>query len=204
MRLGYALASLEDYTPAQVDCYGKETAPARSEVVSVESRGARMDFASGQFRATAFGGRASSGRSDVAGSFGGFQLALEGPGAGIGLGLTAGTPRAVASSSARLNAYLRTGDPQRVHFRADYLAPSETFAATTFWRVGAEFDQTGSGGVGWFVGLGQMPFGSAVLLGEFAVPVRGGLDVLLRAQAGPGHENSPWGLALGARFTTSR
>jgi hypothetical protein len=204
LSLGYGLASLEDYTAPSFDCYGNQTSPELSEAVDVQSRGGRLDVVSGTLRMTGFAGHTTSGRSDVAGTFGGFQLATEDQGAGFGLGLTFGAPHAVSSTPTRLNAYLRIGDAQRPHFRADYLPPSEALGVASLWRAGAEFEASRSGGVSGFIGGGQTPFGSAVGLLDLAVPVTGGLDLLLHGLVGPGHKNSPWGLALGARFTVAR
>jgi hypothetical protein len=199
--LGYGLASLEDYTPAAFDCNGTQTRPEQSEAVDIRSQGARLDIVSGSYRVTGFAGHTTSPRSDMVSSFGGFQLAAEGEGVGFGLGLTAGVPRAAELSSEQLNAYLRVGNARRAHLRADYLPPSETFGVASLWRVGIGFDESQSRGVSGFVGGGQLPYGSLVGLLDLAVPMPGGLDLLLRGFVGPGHQNPPWGLALGARFT---
>jgi hypothetical protein len=42
--LGYALAQLEDYTPASFNCDGSQATPARTERVNVRSVGARADM----------------------------------------------------------------------------------------------------------------------------------------------------------------
>jgi hypothetical protein len=203
--LAYGQARLEDYTPPQFDCEGNQTSPDRSEVVDVSSVGVKAELVtSGGLRLTAFGGTKTSARPELDGGYGGFQVAWESRWAGLGAGLTTGVPTGIRPvTGPQPNLYLRLGGGNE-HFRFEWLPPGEASGIGGYVRAGVGFNKSPSGNTNGFAGLSLSPYGSVMAFLDTAVPLNGGLDLLLRGQFGPGHKNPPWGLALGVRFNASQ
>jgi len=187
---------------AQFDCDGNLVG---SEPVPVTSYGARADaMLTPTVRATVSGGAASAreyGATKLHGGFGAGQIALEGTRAGIGVGVSVNP---LLEGRAHPNFYLRLGNADAAHFRADVFEPSEAAFLQPEVRIGVGFNTGSVRRVGGFVGLGFGPYfeqsSQTVVTGELYIPV-GKTDLLLRAQGGPGAGLAQWGLGGGLRFS---
>ncbi len=202
LSFGYALARFEDYTPEQTDCDGHPISPERSEVLEVQSVGARADVTTPQgLRLTAFAGYANSPRGSASGGFGGAQLGFESRYASLGVGVSAAPSELlVGGASGRApSIYLRFGDAYKTSFRAEWMGPSETFGAEGAMKVGVSSAPPGKPGV--FVGTAFSPYAQVMGFLELTIPAKSGFDVLFKARVGPGHINPPWALAIGTSFT---
>ena len=188
---------------AQFDCDGNFVS---SQPVPVTSYGARADvMLTPTVRATVSGGAASAseyGATKLHGGFGAGQIALEGRRVGFGLGLSVNP--LLEGGGAHPNFYLRLGNANAAHFRADVFEPRETVYLEPLVRVGVGFNTGSVRRIGGFVGLGFGPYydqaSQTVVTGELSVPV-GNVDLLLRAQGGPGAGLAQWGLGGGLRFS---
>ena len=186
---------------AQFGCDGDLVSAAP---VPVTSYGARADvMLTPTVRATVSGGAASTreyGAASLRGGFGAGQIALEGTHAGMGVGVSVNP---LLKGRAYPNVYLRLGNADGAHFRADVFEPSEAAYLEPMVRVGVGFNTGPVRRIGGFVGLGFGPFfqqmSQTVVTGDLYIPV-GQVDLLLRAQGGPGAGLAQWGLGGGLRF----
>ncbi|MDP3773717.1 MAG: hypothetical protein Q8Q85_05555 [Gemmatimonadales bacterium] len=200
LRLSVA-AGAGRYEDATFDCNGNFVSAVP---VEVRSAGARLDaMVDPSTRLTMYGGvhDADEGWGDGSGGFGGVQIAHEGRRIGIGAGaVKRGTPSGVFGP----NFYLRLGDAERTHFRLEALPPTETFYLTNVARIGMGFGQGNLRRTGGYVGVGWGPYAEQLSQGtafaDLDIPAAGNIDLLLRAQAGPGYEVFQWGLAAGMRY----
>jgi hypothetical protein len=213
-----ATGQWEDYEPASVDCYGNQTAPARSSAVGASSYGARADLfldTSGS-RLTLVAGRSAADSSSVgAGPFWGVEAAFEGRkfGASVGyrhagdelLPTYPGSPEGLAN----LSFAFRAGRLDGVHSRAEFRPLSETPSLAGELRVGMGYGQGRQRQVSAFVGLvlGSVESSDDVRAAGFCdlgIPVAQTADLLVRAVFGPGHSNPNWGLGAGLRVNWGR
>jgi hypothetical protein len=213
-----ATGEWEDYQAAELDCYGDQTAPARSAAVGARSYGARADVFSRDRRSrlTLVAGNATSDSSSVGqGFFWGAEAALEGRKLGASVGYRhAGeallpTYPGSAAGLANLSFALRVGRLDRVHYRAEFRPLSETPSLAGESRVGVAFGEVGSRQVSGFVGLvlGTLESSDDVRAAgfcDFGIPVAPSADLLVRAVFGPGHSNPNWGLGAGLRVNWGR
>lgn len=194
-------AGTGQWEDAQFDCNGNLV---NSQAVPVTSYGARADvMLTPVVRGTVSGGSARATESGVPtlnGAFGSGQLALETKYAGMGAGVSF-NPQ--LDGQTRPNFYLRLGKADAAHFRTDVFEPTETMYLQPLVRIGVGFNTGSMRRVGGFVGLGFGPHteksSQMVATGDLYVPV-GRVDLLLRAQGGPGAGTSQWGLATGLRL----
>jgi len=176
--------------------------------VDVTSTGARVDYwpGNGSVRISGAGGRIGEhspdrGAEDIAGPYGGIQLAWEGRSVGLGAGFT----RISGEDGLSLpSGYLRIGDLNGVHFQADMLPPSESLGITGWCRVGVGFDK-GPLAPGYMVGLSFLPFSYSEqveprVFGDFHFPVSRRVDILARGQFGPGECRMQWAAGGGLRL----
>lgn len=158
--------------------------------------GAQVDaWLADNARLSGFGGAlTSAGRTEA---FGGVQVALEGRGAGIGIGVAAMPWSAIDPDYSSLypSGYLRFGSRERAHFRLDLVHPTPTPGATgDVLRVGVGFNQGLLHTARWFVGYNAGPFSDEShvggLFGEAEFPVSPRLDLGVGASWRPSESST--------------
>lgn len=204
LAVGFGGGAFED---RQLSCEGEVLS---AEPVPFTVGGAQLDYwLTDGARLSGFGGVISSGGQR--GGFGGLQAALEGRGAGIGIGYATipwqrfgaevgpGTP----------SGYLRLGSRDRGHFRIDLFPPTPTPGATgDVFRVGVGFNRglrhAGRG----FVGLSLGPYADESHLvgffGEVEIPMTSWLDGSLAASWRPSETYQDYGARVGLRYHLAR
>ena len=213
-----ATGQWEDYQAAEVNCEGKETAPARSSAVGANSYGARADVfldTSGS-RLTLVAGRSAVDSSSVgAGPFWGVEAAWEGRKLGASVGYRhagdALLPGVTSEhgASAGLTFSARSGPADGVHARVEFRPLSETPSLAGELRVGMGYGQGRQRQVSAFAGLvlGTLESSDDARAAGFCdlgIPVAQTTDLLVRAVFGPGHMNPNWGVGAGLRVNWGR
>jgi hypothetical protein len=184
----------QDYT----DCNGA-TATTTSPF---QSTGVLLDaWPTASIRVSAFGGQFGIGRNSKANrTVGGFQLAWEGRLAGLGLGLAGASG---SGGRGGLSAYLRLGDADGLHVRADLRQPTTTWLTPGWARVGIGYNQGLRRGFGSFVGVSRVlghapldgpPGDDVALFGDFTFRLGGALDLLARGHVGDGTGSMGFGV----------
>jgi hypothetical protein len=175
--LGYGAGQFEQ---RDLSCAGDVLS---ANAVPFTARGAQIDaWPATAVRITAVGGALTSGEQTV--GFGGFQVALEGPGAGIGLGAAALPWSALDQDLGRImpSLYLRAGSRDGGHFRIDLAPPTPTPGATgDLLRMGIGVNQGLRHGVRGFFGVSVSPLFDEShvggIFGELEFPVTRQLDL---------------------------
>jgi hypothetical protein len=208
VRLGLAYATGE-WEEASFDCNGNRTS---SVGVPASSAGAKLDYlaAGGALRVTAVGGRWwSPGNAGyympaTCATFAGAQIAYEGTGIGVGAGVVS---RGFATEATNVPSfYLRLGRNDRKHFQAEVFPLTETPTMMGTVRIGVGFGQgpTPQRRASGFVGLAWGPYteklGQGVVLADIGIPLSRSLDLLVRANAGPGSGTVQWAAGGGLRM----
>jgi hypothetical protein len=160
---GYAKGRVEDYF---VDCSGNRIG---SEEYAYDALGVLLDVRPARkVRATAFVGRRSTSMEPnpadyppgtvLPGSFTrslthyGGQLAFEARNFGVGAGLSVGR-RDPLESQTVANFYVRAGNVDDIHGRADFNQPDETYREPDNLRFGVARNMGHLRGLSWFAGL---------------------------------------------------
>jgi len=171
--------------------------------VPYRTMGFQLDgWAGSRSRYTVFGGQLLTNDTRYHGAFGGAAFAWDARRFGLGAGLTglAGNDGFVGPS-----VYLRAGDIDRFHIRADLLYPEPTFGTTGLIRLGVGFNQGRLTGVRGFAGLGVSPYADGHHSGggfaELAVPLNRSLGLEVRGAVRSKEVYANWGVSAGLRFT---
>jgi len=188
--------------------------------VSYRSGGIQLDhWAAPHLRVTAFGGATGQtpGVTDATdpsystpyverfdGAFGGVQVAYEGQrfGAGIGLTRVPGADGFIAPAP-----YLRIGNMDGAHFRAEALSPTPAFPTSGWGRIGVGFNKGHLRGPSGFVGLALGPIdyeSKLALTGEVAFPMGGRMTGQLQGLFGAGERVMQWNAGVGLRIDFDR
>lgn len=196
-----------------VSCEGDVAGAGRA---SYSTGGLAVDaWPSDRFRLTGFGTRLTIDDDiDQSGSGGflypetidfyGFQMAYEGPRFGLGLGTM--RSKGVSIQPPRINTYMRIGDIDGVHYRADYNNPSPLFGTLGTLRAGVERNTGHLRGTSWFAGLATCHFCGETTdfsaFGELRLPFAGPFHVTAQGLVGSGHDGAvaSWGIGLRASF----
>lgn len=146
----------------------------------------------------------NSGRTS---SFYGLLGAWEARYVGLGAGYAATNDETGRSG---LSAYLRLGDNDGMHLRADLRAPTPTWGVTGWSRVGIGYNQGLRRGFGAFVGLSKvlghanvdtLPKDALAVFTDLTFPFSRRWDLMLRGHAGiSGGPGFPYGLGFGGRY----
>lgn len=197
LAFGYANGQYEDVT---LDCAGNVL---QSSLVRVRSGGVAIDrWVSDRIRVAAYGGVIAGDQEDWNGGYGGLLVAREGKNFGIGGGISSlpieGENRTLPSL------YIRAGELDRVHFRADLLPAEPNLGASGLARAGIGFNEGLGRGASGIIGLAVCYFcleeanGGAFALG--AVPLTRRFDLTGQLLYGPGQEKTSWNLGFGGRI----
>jgi hypothetical protein len=188
-----------DYT----DCNG---APATGSDTYSSAGAAFEDRTAAGLRVSAFVGQYDIGQRSSfhsSGYLAGMQLAWEGRLAGLGGGWVAAGGN---SGHGGLSAYLRLGDEDAVHLRADLRQPTPTWLVPGWARAGIAYHMGLLRGFGGFAGIGRVlgrlpmngsPRDETAVFADATVPLGGRFDLLVRGHVG----DRTTGLGLGARYT---
>lgn len=197
---GYGGGQFESRT---YSCQGDLTS---ATPVPYRTMGFQLDgWAGSRSRYTVFGGQLLTNDTRYHGAFGGAAFAWDARRFGVGAGLTG-----LAGNDGFLGPtlYLRAGDIDRFHVRADLLYPEPTFGTTGLARLGIGFNQGHLAGVRAFGGLGISPYAdghrSGNAFGEVAIPLNRNLDLEVRGAVRSRERYANWGVSGGLRFTLSR
>ncbi len=201
MTFGFGAGQWEN---EQFDCAGDLVSAAR---VPYRSGGVQLDAWPGpRLRITTFDGtfRPTANTPtyetpDYYGPFYGFQVAFEGQHVGLGLGLTH------VSGYDGLNGpsiYLRGGNIDGAHFRADLFPPTTVLGSTGWLRAGVGFGDGHVRATSGFVGIALPPAYNqkAMLTGSIRVSIAQHLAVQMDGIVGPGEQYSQRGAALALRY----
>lgn len=194
-----------EYESKHFGCYGELLGVYP---VDLTSTGARVDYwpDNGSIRISGALGRTGEQSSDpelndLAGPYGGIQVAWEGRDVGVGLGLAG-----ISGKDGLLmpSTYLRLGGLEATHFQMDILPPSESLGTTGWCRMGVGFGER-DGGAGGLVGVSVFPFSYGErmeprLSGDFHFPVSRRVDILTRGLIGPGKHRAQWAAGAGLRL----
>jgi hypothetical protein len=172
------------------------------------SGGAQVDaWPAQQMRMSASGGGFVGWNSGRVSTFFGLQGAWEARHVGLGAGYSATDDETGRSG---LSAYLRLGDIDGMHARADLRAPTPTWGVTGWSRVGIGYNQGLRRGFGAFVGLSKvlghanvdtLPKDALAVFADLTFQLGRRWDLLLRGHAGvSGGPGFPYGLGFGLRY----
>jgi hypothetical protein len=200
LSLGYGGGQFESRT---YSCQGDLTS---ATAVPYKTMGFQVDGWTGsRSRITVFGGQLLTNDTRYHGAFGGAAFAWDARRFGLGAGLSglAGDRGFFAPS-----VYLRAGNIDRFHVRADLLYPEPTFGTTGLFRLGVGFNQGRAGGVRGFGGLAISPYDdghhSGGAFAEFGVPLNRNVDLEVRGAVRSKEVYANWGVSGGLRVTLGR
>lgn len=197
--LGYGFGGFEERS---LNCAGDVVDATPHEF---NTTGAKADYwVTPTFRLTAYGGRYgdSPGWGDYAVAYGGLLGAHEGKRLGLGVGVLASPfPE---FDGLRASMYVRLGNRDGVHFRADVLAPSPLLGVTgDALRLGIGINPEQGRGWSAFLGYSASPYSDESHLGgvfgEFAVPIARPVDFLLSGSYRTSDSYSDYGIGAGVR-----
>ncbi len=172
--------------------------------VGFRTAGAQLDaWPDRRFRLSAFGGLYME--EDRDGPHGGFQVAAEGQKVGLGLGAAHSPFRELGGAVP--SGYLRFGNIDRPHFRAEVFPPNPMLGAGgDVFRLGVGFNKGQLHGANGFLGVSAGPYADqaylAGIFGEVYQPVGRRLDLGVTGSVRPaaGHLDGGLGVALRYHF----
>ena len=137
------------------------------------------------------------------GAHGGFQVALERPKFGLGLGFTK-----FGGDSAGPHYYVRLGSREGAHFRAELASPNATGPLLGTARAGVGWNRTADGRAFGFAGFSKALYAdskhSAGFFTEFGIPVSDRVAIVAGAAYRPSEQHTDAAAQLGISLSSGR